>query len=93
MNPPRGLRAALAPLWARAIRDDQALDRVELLAIADDGRCLGLRLTEDRLDAPLIVALSATRLAPGALDSLDAAVRWRLNTTSQNAPTAAGAAR
>jgi hypothetical protein len=84
VSPPRGLRAALAPLWARAVRDDQALDRVELLACADDGRCLGLRLAEDRIDAPLIVALSATRLAPGALDSLDAAVRWRLNTMSLN---------
>ena len=66
---------------------------LKLLAIADDGRCLGLRLTEDRLDSPLIVALSATRLAPGALDSLDAAVRWRLNTTALHTSAAAGAAR
>ncbi|MCK6520710.1 hypothetical protein L6R49_04635 [Myxococcota bacterium] len=91
-SPPRGLRAALAPLLQRAQRDDLPLDRVELLACADDGRCLGMRLTDDRLDAPLIIALSATRLAPGALDSLDAAVRWRLSTTSMNTA-AAGAAR
>lgn len=89
-TPPRGLRAALAPLWARALRDDQALDRIELVAIADDGRCLGLRLAEDRLDAPLIIALSATRLAPGALDSLDAAVRWRLNTPTLHLNAAGG---
>jgi hypothetical protein len=80
----------LAPLWARAVRDDQALDRIELVAIADDGRCLGLRLAEDRLDAPLIIALSATRLAPGALDSLDAAVRWRLNTPTLHLNAAGG---